>query len=256
MGDAMQHFYAIFEAIPRQGPGEREATLLALASLPPLVPGARLLDIGCGKGAQTFDLAQATAAHITALDNHGPFLAEVHRRAAELGLEGRVTAQLGDMAALPFDDGSFEVVWAEGSIFVVGFARGLALWRRLLVPGGHLVVSELCWLGPDRPDEVVAFFAEEGAEVADLATRRAQVEAAGYELVADFPLPASGWIERYYAPLAEACHRYLAEHDEPEARAVVANVEREIDVYRRYPGCYGYVFFVMRRPEAPEPRGD
>jgi hypothetical protein len=48
------------------------------------------------------------------------------------------------MNDLHFPDGSIDVLWCEGAIFIIGFAKGLATWRRLLVPGGHLVVSELC----------------------------------------------------------------------------------------------------------------
>ncbi len=245
-----RYFHELYEALPRQGPGERESTERALAMLPRLGRGQRLLDVGCGSGAQTLDLARATEARIVAVDAHPPFVEQLARRAAELGLAERLTTQVGDMNELPFADGSFDVVWAEGSIFIIGFARGLDRWRRLLGPGGHLVVSELCWLAGDPPAEVREFFAAEGAEVADVPTRRRAVDAAGYRLLGDFVLPASGWWENYYVPLAAELERFRATHrDDPEAMAVAERSEREIDVYRRHPSAFGYVFFVLQRPE-------
>ena len=41
------YFYEIYEAIPRQGPGDRESTQRALRLLPPLTRSQRILDIGC-----------------------------------------------------------------------------------------------------------------------------------------------------------------------------------------------------------------
>jgi ubiquinone/menaquinone biosynthesis C-methylase UbiE len=58
---SMQFFYEIYEAMPRQGPGDRASTERALSLLPPVTNQHRVLDIGCGTGAQTLDLARATA---------------------------------------------------------------------------------------------------------------------------------------------------------------------------------------------------
>jgi len=96
------YFYEIYEAMPRQGPGDRASTEKALSLLPPLTSGRRILDIGCGSGAQTLDLARATEARIVTVDNHPPFVAALVRRVRELGLGERVTAQVGDMTDLPF----------------------------------------------------------------------------------------------------------------------------------------------------------
>jgi len=141
-----RYFHELYEALPRQGPGERASTERALGMLPGLGRGRgrRLLDVGCGSGMQTLDVARATEARIVAVDDQPPSVARLARRVAELGLGERITTQVADMRALPFADGSFDVIWAEGSISIIGFAQGLARWRRLLEPGGHLVVSELC----------------------------------------------------------------------------------------------------------------
>lgn len=251
--DFWRHFHAIYEQLPRQGPGTRESTEQALGMIPRLGRERRLLDVGCGSGTQTLDLARASEARIVAVDNHPPFVERLARRVAELGLGERITTQVADMNALPFADGSFDVVWAEGSIFIIGFAQGLARWRPLLEPGGHLVVSELCWLTGAPPAEVREFFAAEGAEVEDVPTRRRAVVAAGYRLVGDFVLPATGWWENYYVPLAAELERFRARHGvDPLALSVAERSEREIDIYRRHPGAFGYVFFVLQRPERDE----
>ena len=242
------YFYEIFETLPRQGPGDRAATERALAFLPPLTSRHRILDIGCGSGAQTLDLARATDAHIVAVDNHGPFLEILKGKVKQLGLGHRVAPQIGDMADLGLADESFDVIWSEGAVFIIGFDQALSSWRRLLRPQGHMVISELCWLREDPPAEVLDFFAAEGADARDLAARRAAIAASGYRLVADFVLPTVGWWENFYVPLAASTARFKAGHPgDSEALALAARMEHEIDLYRRHGDFYGYGFFVMAR---------
>jgi ubiquinone/menaquinone biosynthesis C-methylase UbiE len=199
-----RYFYEIYEAIPRQGPGDRESTVRALRLLPRLTPGQRILDIGCGSGTQTIDLVQASEAQIVAVDNHPPFISQLAKRATELALRDRITAQVGDMNDLQFPDRSFDVIWSEGSIFIIGFAKGLSAWRRLLAPGGHLVVSEFCWFHDNPPAEIQELFLDGGSDVGDVDARRKAVAENGYRLLADFVLPEMGWWENYYVPPASA----------------------------------------------------
>jgi len=244
------YFYEIYEAIPRQGPGNRESTERALRLLPPLTPGQRILDIGCGSGTQTIDLAQATEAQIVAVDNHPPFVSQLAKRAAELGLKERITAQVGDMNDLHFPDGSFDLIWSEGAIFIVGFAKGLAEWRRLLAPGGYLVVSEFCWFHDNPPADLQELFIDGCSDVGDVEARRRAVTANGYRLLGDFVLPETGWWENYYVPLAESLERFRRSHaGDAEALGVASRSQHEIDLYRKHVGAFGYVFFVMQGDE-------
>jgi SAM-dependent methyltransferase len=253
-GKFWDHFYEIYDEIPRQGPGDRASTERALRLLPTLTRDHRILDIGCGAGAQTIDLARATEARIVAVDDHEPFMARLVRTVTELGLGGRIETLVGDMNALPFPDASFDVIWCEGAIFIIGFSQGLASWRRLLVPGGYLVVSELCWLRADPAAEVEAFFKEEGADIRDMDARRTAIIENGYRLVADFVLPAVGWWDNYYVPLGAELERFAARRaGDPDALAVAAHIQHEIDVYRRYPDQFGYGFFVLQRGDDAMP---
>jgi len=243
-----RYFYEIYEALPRQGPGSRESTERALRLLPALENRQWILDIGCGTGTQTIDLAGLTEAEIVAVDSHPPFVDQLAKRVLDSNLGAKVTAQVGDMNDLQFPDGSFDVIWSEGSIFIMGFSEGLARWRRLLSPGGYLAVSDLCWLEDNPADELLEMLADGDFDVGDVDSKRKSIVTNGYRPVDEFVLPGICWWENYYVPLAECLEQFRKRHaGNAEALEVAARSQREIDLYQKHTGVFGYVFFIMQR---------
>ncbi len=248
---AVSLFFELFSGLPRQGPGIPDATRRALALIPPLGPTARILDLGCGTGAQTLVLADATAAAIEAIDAHPPFVAELNARAERLGLSPRVRARVGDMARLEYPPGTFDVVWSEGAAYSMGFDAALESWRSLLVPGGHLAVSELCWLTREPAPECRDFFASEYPAMRDLDAVVAAGVPYGYRTVGHFVLPPSAWWDDYYQPLERRLEAFTDRHrDDPVALEIAGQTAREIAIFTRHHEAYGYVFVVMQTPAA------
>ena len=245
MDDAL--FFELFSGLPRQGPGEAASTLRALALVPGVGPGTRVLDIGCGTGAQTLVLAKGSAARIVAVDSYPPFVDLLNREALRLGFAHRLEARVADMGRLDFADGSFELIWCEGAIYNIGFEVGLRDWRRLIVDGGHIAVTEACWRRPDPPSACEAFWNEEYPEMRDTPTLLEAAGRCGYEAVGHFPLPASAWWDDYYRPLQENVtafrKRYAYRRD---AQELADETQREIDVWQAFSEFYGYDFFVLR----------
>ncbi len=151
-------FFELFSRLPQQGPGDTASTLRALSLVPDIGPETRILDIGCGSGRQTRVLAQNSPARIVAIDNHPPFVDELNRETRRLDLAERVTARVADMQSLDFTDASFNLIWCEGTIYIAGFEASLRDWHRLLVGGGHMAFTEVCWTRPDPPPECVSFW--------------------------------------------------------------------------------------------------
>jgi SAM-dependent methyltransferase len=99
--------------------------------------GDRALDLGCGEGAFTGELVEAGAVGITGAD-----VAETALRRARARHPGVAFERVPFDGPLPFADGSFDVVWASEVIeHVADTARFLSEIRRVLVPGGRLLVT-------------------------------------------------------------------------------------------------------------------
>ena len=240
-------FFELFGDLPRQGPGSPASTRQALGLVPNVGPHTRVLDVGCGTGAQTLALAQSSPARIVAVDIHPPFVDELNRKALELGISERLEARVADMRHLDFASGSFDLIWCEGAIYNVGLDTGLRDWRRLLRPGGHVALTEVCWQKPGAPAECVAFWNREYPAIRDICALLEAVAACGYETVGHFSLPASAWWDDYYRPLQDNVTAFRRRHqDDPEAQDLADQCQREIDVWHAYSDFYGYEFFVLR----------
>lgn len=242
----MQYFYELFEKLPRQGPGCREATLRALGLLTELPANPAVLDIGCGSGRQTLVLAGELQTKIVALDNHRPLLDALDRSARDAGLD--IETRELSMVEMPFARESFDLLWAEGSIFIIGLLQGLRDFARYLKPGGYLAFTEMCWFVDEPPAEVKAFFAAAYPEMKSAPEVSRLAADCGYRVIDSFNLPDSAWWDDYYTPMLERMQE-LKRHNAgiAEAEEVYARLEAEIDMFMRYSACYGYTFFVVRK---------
>ncbi|GAT65927.1 class I SAM-dependent methyltransferase [Planomonospora sp. ID91781] len=121
----------------------RTAENSAAYLLPHLSPGMSLLDVGCGPGTITADLAErvapgaVTAAEVTA-EALGLARAEAERR----GTAG-IGFAVADVHALDFPDDSFDVVHAHQVLQHVGDpVQALKEMRRVCRPGGIVAVRD------------------------------------------------------------------------------------------------------------------
>ncbi|MVO87087.1 GNAT family N-acetyltransferase [Streptomyces sp. p1417] len=247
-------FFALHHGLPRQGPGSDATTraLLALAGELPARP--RVLDLGCGPGRSALLLAAEAGADVTAVDLHEPFLAELRAAARARGLADSVHTVRADMGDLPWPDGSFDLIWAESSAYSIGFDTALGSWRRLLAPGGTLVLTECEWTGDDPSAEARAFWdAHYPLRTAERNTRAAF--AAGYAVLGTVSQPESDWQE-YYGPLGDRAD--AADPGAPGMAEALAATRAELAMRREHGTEYGYTGYVLRpadgawltRPEA------
>jgi SAM-dependent methyltransferase len=241
-------FFQIHTGLDREGPGSRQSTGRAFSCIRGLPPNPRILDIGCGPGAQTVQLAELSGGEIYAVDNHPPFIERLKRTVERKALESRVFPRLCDMNRMTFEPEFFDLLWAEGSIYNIGVEKGLTQWRSFLRPRGVAAFTEVCWLRDDPPQEPRDFWNEEYPAIGSLGHNEGIIRRSGYMPLHSFVLPESDWWAEYYAPIEEklVALKKLHEND-PEALGVIELHEREIETFRRYSAYYGYVFFIARK---------
>src|SRR5438128_1897349 len=118
---------------------------------------SRVLDIGCGNGRHVIELARRFGCRTTGVEfvwdhltSGFPDLEDL--RANEPEVASSLAFAQGSITALPFPDGTFDLVWSRDMLVHIADLRGaLAECRRVLRPGGAMVVFQMFatpWLEP------------------------------------------------------------------------------------------------------------
>ena len=147
-GDEGAHWSAHASRYERGAAPFRERLLASAA----LVPGDRVLEIGCGAGRTTRDAGRAVApdGHVLGLDLSASML-DVARDSAVADGVDNVTFQQADAQVHDFADASYDVVLSQfGVMFFADPEAALTNIHRAVVPGGRALL--MVWQGLDRND--------------------------------------------------------------------------------------------------------
>ncbi|GAB5506848.1 MAG: hypothetical protein Rhirs2KO_20110 [Rhizobiaceae bacterium] len=113
----------------------------AMIDLAAIAPGASVLDLAAGTGAQSVEIAKRVtkSGRVVATDL-SPASVDVAKRRLGALAQDSVSAMVADIEALPFDDGTFDAVTCRlGLMFLPRPSVGLAEMRRVLHPTGRAV---------------------------------------------------------------------------------------------------------------------
>ena len=240
-------FFEIHKDIPREGSGRDEYTQKAFEMIP-YIKQPKILDIGCGPGVQTIKLAKLTDGKIIGIDIHQPYLDKLEKNAKKQDLSHRIRAINKSMIGMDFPEENFDIIWAEGSIFVIGFEEGLKEWKKIIKPNGYLAVHEMAWLKDNPPKEIKDYFKKVYPGINTIEEDIRIIKKCGYKLLGYFPLPEDAWWEFYYNPLEERLKKLTKKYkNNPKALEMIRQEQEEIKLYRKYNQWYGSVFYVMQK---------
>ena len=244
------YFYEAFDGLTRQGPGSEQSTKKALTLLDlDRKKELRILDIGCGTGTHTLLVAEAFPnAHITAIDTNETSLLALKEKLQQKRLGARVSVQNVSMFNMDFKPETFDLIWSEGSIYIMGFQKGLACWKPFLKPGGYLVCSEISWLHDNPSDESKEFWNEGYPEIDTISNKINQITALDYGYVFSYVLPTKDWVEEYYNPLELSLQKMEKKYDTiSDALNVVDMLRQELQLYHHNFHDYSYVFYGVQK---------
>lgn len=243
-----KYFFEAFEGLERLAPGSKDSTIKAASLVDDKNKKMKILDVGCGNGIHTLLLAKLFPnAEIIAIDNYAPYIEELNKNAEIQELSNRLVGKCMSMFEMDFASHTFDIIWAEGSIYIAGFKEGLKDWKKYLKKDGYLICSEISWLTDNPAQESYSFWKEAYPEIDTIDNKIKQINDFGYNLINHYILPKSDWLDNYYNPLQANLDLMKDKYvKNKEVIKVIEMIQFEIDMYRKYSDDYSYVFYVMQ----------
>ena len=141
------------ESLSPRGP----ASLYDLVDgLPPAGSGTAV-DVGCGSGADSVELARRFGLHVHAVDPVAANLERARGRLAQEGLEQQVELHLGRAEAIPLPSQSCDLLWCKEVLTFTDLGATMAEFGRVLRAGGTGVIYQVL-TGPAMSDDEAAWF--------------------------------------------------------------------------------------------------
>ncbi len=186
-----------------------------------------ILDVGCGSGVPTIELVTISKGHVIGIDIDETSLNLLRRKLRETGLNNRVSVVQGSVQTMNFPEERFNIIWAEGSIFVIGFEKSIKTWYRFLKPNGFLVLHD---------------------ENKDKNKKLGLITKYGYKLIAQFELPDNLWLLEYYTPLEQLIQKFGRNyHDDSELNNELNKDQIEIDKCKSNSAVFSSFFIIMKK---------
>jgi len=193
----------------------------------PKFKNPHILDIGCGTGVPTIELATISDGHVIGIDIDVTSLNSLQRKIKETELNNRVSAIKNSILTMDFPEESFDIIWAEGSIFVIGFENSIKKWHQFLKPNGFLVIHD---------------------ENKDKTKKLGLVTKYGYTLIAQFELSDNLWQDEYYTPLEQLIQEFR--HKYPKDSELINELNKdqiEIDKCKSNSVVISSFFVIMQK---------
>jgi ubiquinone/menaquinone biosynthesis C-methylase UbiE len=189
----------------------------------PYIDNPKILDAGCGTGVPAMILAELTNGTIDAVDIDENDLASLNHKAQKAGFDKRVRTTKCSMLEMPFPENYFDIIWAEGSIAIIGFEKGLSVFQRFLKQNSYMVIHD---------------------DGFDIEKKILLIENYGFKLISSFVFDDKIWWELYYGPLQEEIDQ-LSETEKSNPDLKYQQVLRELKMFEENPKRFKSVYFIL-----------
>ena len=232
-------FLTVHRHLPREGPGLAEDVAWAghLSTVP---ANGRVCDAGCGPGGDLAALRQLVPnGRVDGLETVAHFVEAATVRFAD---DPSVRIIQGSMENLT---GPYDLIWSAGAVYFLGVTRALDAWRSALTETGAVAFSHPC-LFTDAPSEAaLAFWEGEPGSIGTETATRAEIVAAGWQVLGSRQLTDAAWTA-YYEPMLARCDKLAAAGPSLAVTAAIAAARKEASDWHAVAGETGYMLYVVR----------
>ncbi|MFX0018429.1 MAG: methyltransferase domain-containing protein [Promethearchaeota archaeon] len=192
----------------------------------PKMENPSILDIGCGSGAPTIELARLSDGEITGIDINQTALDRFKLKIVKEGLSTRIRILNRSVYNTDFSAESFNLIWDEGVLHLLNIKKSLVECHRVLKPNGFLVVGEgIKWINKNL--EVFPEY--------------------GFNLLNKFLLPEECWWKEYYLPMEKKIKELRSKYKKYKEIKSLKPYEEEINMVKKNPKEFDCAFYIFQK---------
>jgi ubiquinone/menaquinone biosynthesis C-methylase UbiE len=196
-------------------------------NLIPEIKNPNILDVGCGTGVPTIELAKISNGHVTGIDIDEKLLNILRRRIKEIGLNNKISVLNKSINMMDFQYESFDIIWSEGAVFVIGFENSIKNWRKILKPNGFLVLHD---------------------DIKDKSKKLGLIEKYGYKLVVEYDLSFEIWWNEYYSKLEKFVEKYKDKFPEDsQLRKEIESDRNQVNMCKSTPEVVSSFYAILKK---------
>jgi len=200
-------------------------TRMAFESIPKL-DQPHILDIGCGTGMPTLELARLSNGEITGIDIDQEALDKLKIEINNNGLSDRIKIYNRSIYDSKFENESFDIIWSEGSIHLLDLKRTLTECSRIVKLNGFMVTGE----------------------ATNWATRKLKhFPRFGFKVIKKIPWESECWWTEYYAPLEMKISQLRDKYESVDDIKEIHRHLMEIEMVKKNPSGFDCITYVMQK---------
>ncbi|MFX1326306.1 MAG: class I SAM-dependent methyltransferase [Promethearchaeota archaeon] len=186
----------------------------------------RILDIGCGTGIPTIELARLSNGKIIGIDiDHGA-LDKLNLKIKKEGLTDRIKVFNRSVYDTQFEEETFDIIWEEGVVHLLDIKKVLTECHRILKLNGYMVTGEATSWANRKLKHFPRF---------------------GFKLIKEIPWEKECWWTEYYAPLEEKINQLRNKYDNLDTIREIQRHITEIEMVKKDPVGFDCITYIMQK---------
>jgi ubiquinone/menaquinone biosynthesis C-methylase UbiE len=180
----------------------------------------KVLDLGCGSGLISIELASLTDGEIIGIDIDEVLLERFNKKLKLKRLANRISIKNMDLLKNDFPDNFFDLIWEEGVVHIIGIKKSIRACHRILKNGGYLVLGQVISVMNKNQDLIVK---------------------SGFELIHQLKWPEGCWWIEFYEPLEKEIK------ENPELFKDIEIIKEEIKWVKANPDASDCAHYILKK---------
>lgn len=187
----------------------------------------RILDLGCGTGVPTLEMARLTEGKIIAVDTDKNCLEWLEEKIRRQKLQEKISVIRKSALQIDLPEKSFDIILAEGFFNVIGFENGLSRFTKFLKPNGYYMIHD---------------------DVRFMDSKQKIIETYKLQVVTSFLLDETVWWNEYCRCLQRNIEEFEKEWgNRVNTTRLFKQEKSELAMYRKNPEKWRSVYFVLKK---------